>query len=232
MGHSTADVQWFSSTYYKLWLDSPSHSRGGGGVMWGVMLGFMRIFIAQEKKVSLCTLIYGNLSDNHIDLSNASALALCSTRVIAPAQANIVDIKISQLSINCCEDLNSCQITKVLSELNIGQFASSRFSARWYGDILINGPYHGSQRITVDRYLAVRRPVVFATDPKREGINPECTIECTRSGAKLSDQLEARTRGSVDVEAISDSIHGKLRRRMWEESNARWRNITEMFLKV
>lgn len=97
---------------------------------------------------------------------------------------------------------------------------------------MVSGSYDGSQLITVYRYLAVRRPVVLAADPKREGIDPESTVECTRSRAKLANQLEARTRGSVDVEAISDSIHGKLWRRMREESNARWGHITEMFFKI
>lgn len=166
------------------------------------------------------------------DLSYGSPLLLCSAGVIAPCQADIIEIEVGQLSINCSEDLNSCQVTEILSKFDVGQFAASRFSARWYGDILISGPYDGSQLITIYSYLAVRRPFILAADPKRKGVNPESTVKCSRSGADLSDQLEARTRGSVDVEAIPDAIHGKLRRRMREERNARWRDITEMFLEV
>lgn len=147
-----------------------------------------------------------------LGLSDSSTLLLCGASIVAPCQLDIIEIEIGQLSINCSQDLNSRQVTEILSELDIGQFAASRCSAWWYDDILISGPYDGTQLITVHIHLAVRSPFVLAADPKRKGVDPESTVKCSRSGAELSNQLEARTRGSIDVEAIPDSIDGKLRR--------------------
>lgn len=110
-------------------------------------------------------------------LSYCGTLLLRCTSIIAPCQADIIEIEIGQLSVNCGEDLDSRQITKILSELDIGQLAASTFPARWYGDILKSGPYGGSQFVTVYSYLAIRRSFVLAANPKRKGVDPESAIK-------------------------------------------------------
>lgn len=157
---------------------------------------------------------------------------MCCAGLVTPCQANIIKIVDGKLSIHSGKDLESRQIAKIVSELDISQFAVFKSWARWYGDILERGPRRGIQFIAVDGDLAIRRPLVLAPNPKRKGVNPESAIRCVWTGAELSNQFEARPRGPVNVEASPGSIYGKLWCRMRQKRDARWRHITEVFFKI
>lgn len=143
-------------------------------------------------------------------LSYRSTLSLCRARIITPGHANVIEIIDGQPAIDSRKDLKSRQVAKILSELNIGQFAVLQSWAWWYGNISENGPRRGNEFISVDGKLTIRRPFVLAPNPERKDVEPKRSVRRSWTGAELSNQLKARVRGPVDVQAYPSSIDCKL----------------------
>jgi hypothetical protein len=88
-------------------------------------------------------------------LPDRSTLSLCRARIITPCHADVVEIIDGKPAINSREDLKSRQVAKIISELNICQFAVLQSWAWWYRNISENGPRGGNKFISVDGKLTI-----------------------------------------------------------------------------